>query len=465
MKYELENVIGYLKSLGYEVINSEYYKYIYNWIDWYKGELDEFHKYKIYNGFQFIDKKRASLKMAKRVSEEWASLLYNDKVSISTNKTVQRKLEKILESNKFEYKFSELLERTFALGTGALVEFNDASGRPKIDYIIAPMVFPLRQESGEIIDCAFGSIKGNVFYVNIHTEKNGIYTIENRKFKVTDSNYKETDTGDTLASTTSPVKLFQILRPNIANNVDLFTPLGLSVYGNAIEQNKTIDMTYDSLRNEFDAGKKRLFLRSDTLTYKTVVGVDRDGKSTQEEVPIFDSEQTEFFALPGDQADDLITEISPELRVTEHIDALQTELNLFSDSCGLGPDRFIFKDGKVYTNSDQVISTQSKLYKNIVNHEKILRYVVCDMVRALLYLDKGSEYKGDVTVDFDDSIIEDSKETRTQAILELNNRLIDDIQYYIDVYKMTEEQAVEFRDAIKERTPNEVLEDEPPDGA
>lgn len=465
MKYELENVIGYLKSLGYEVINSEYYKYIYNWIDWYKGELDEFHKYKIYNGFQFIDKKRASLKMAKRVSEEWASLLYNDKVSISTNKTVQRKLEKILESNKFEYKFSELLERTFALGTGALVEFKDASGRPKIDYIIAPMVFPLRQESGEVIDCAFGSIKGNVFYVNIHREKNGIYTIENRKFKVTDSKFEEIDAGDTLVSTTSPVKLFQILRPNIANNVDLFTPLGLSVYGNAIEQNKTIDMTYDSLRNEFDAGKKRLFLRSDTLTYKTVVGVDRDGKSTQEEVPIFDSEQTEFFALPGDQADDLITEISPELRVTEHIDALQTELNLFSDSCGLGPDRFIFKDGKVYTNSDQVISTQSKLYKNIVNHEKILRYVVCDMVRALLYLDKGSEYKGDVTVDFDDSIIEDSKETRTQAILELNNRLIDDIQYYIDVYKMTEEQAVEFRDAIKERTPNEVLEDEPPDGA
>ena len=63
------------------------------------------------------------------------------------------------------------------------------------------------------------------------------------------------------------------------------------------------------------------------------------------------------------------------------------------------------------------------------------------------------------------SIIEDSKETRTQAILELNNGLIDDVQYYIDVYKMTEKQAIEFRDKIKKRTPEEPLEEEPPEGA
>lgn len=83
----------------------------------------------------------------------------------------------------------------------------------------------------------------------------------------------------------------------------------------------------------------------------------------------------------------------------------------------------------------------------------------------MLFIAKGTEYKDDVTIDFDDSIIEDSKETRTQAILELNNGLIDDVQYYIDVYKMTEEQAIEFRDKIKKRTPEEPLEEEPPEGA
>ena len=465
MEYELDNVKGFLRELGYEVISLDYYKNIYKWIDWYKGELDSFHKYKMYNGFQFVDKKRASLKMPKRVAEEWSSLLYNDKVCIMIDEKNQSILDEIFKSNKFDCKFSELLERTFALGTGALVEYNDGKGNAKIDYIIAPMIFPLRQENGEIIDCAFGSVKGNDIYLNIHTEDNGIYTIQNKIYKKIKGKYEEQPVNEMEDVTTSIVKMFQIIKPNIANNIDLFTPFGISVFDNALEQNKAIDMTYDSLKNEFDLGKKRLFVKTETLTYKTVVGIDKDGNTTTTEVPIFDEEQTEFFALPGeDNNDKPITEINPQLRITEHIDGLQTELNLFSDSCGLGPDRFVFKDGTVYTNSTQVISTQSKLYKNIVNHEKILRYALIDMVKALMFITKSTEYKEDITINFDDSIIEDSKETRTQAILELNNHLIDDIQYYIDVYKMTEEQAIEFRDKIKKRTPEEPIEEEPPEG-
>lgn len=463
MGYELENVKGFLHELGYEVISPEYYKNIYTWIDWYKGYLDKFHKYQMYNGFQFVDKKRASLKMPKRVSEEWSSLLYNDKVCITIDEENQKTLDEILRNNKFDYKFSEVLERTFALGTGALVEYKEHD-KAKIDYIIAPMIFPLRQENGEIIDCAFGSVKENAIYLNIHTENNGIYTIQNKIYKKLNGKYEEIPLTDLEESYNSPVKQFQIIKPNIANNIDLFTPMGLSVFANAIDQNEAIDMTYDSLKNEFDLGKKKLFVKSDTLTYKTIVGVDKNGNATSEEVPIFDREQTEFFALPGDSEDPPITEINPQLRITEHIDGLQTELNLFSDSCGLGPDRFVFKDGTVYTNSTQVISTQSKLYKNIVNHEKILRYALVDLVKALMFIIKGTEYKDDVTIDFDDSIIEDTEKTRTQAILELNNNLIDDIQYYIDVYKMTEEQAIEFRNKIKERTPEEELKDEPPEG-
>lgn len=464
MNNELENVKVFLSKLGFKILSPLYYENIYKWIGWYKGEIDEFHKYKMYNGFQFVDKKRASLKMPKRVSEEWSSLLYNDKVYLNVDENDQKTLDEILVKNRFNYKFSELLERTFALGTGALVEYKDENGNARISYIIAPMIFPLREENGEIIDCAFGSVKGDAIYLNIHTEENGLYTIQNKIYKKIDNIYQLQESEDMEEEFTSPVKMFQIIKPNIANNIDLFTPFGLSVFENALEQNKAIDMTYDSLKNEFDLGKKRLFVRSDTLTYKTVVGIDKNGNPTSEEIPIFDREQTEFFALPGEAEDKPITEVNPQLRITEHIDGLQTELNLFSDTCGLGPDRFVFKDGKVYTNSDQVISTQSKLYKNIVNHEKILNYALIDMIRSLMYLVNNIEYKKDITINFDDSIIEDSKETRTQAILEFNNGLIDDIQYYMDVYKMSEEQATKFRSKIKERSPEQPIEDEPPQG-
>jgi A118 family predicted phage portal protein len=466
MKYDVSNITGYLKSLGHTVLDADNVTRIKEWIEWYRGELDTFHKYQMFNGLSFINKKRASLRMPKRVSEEWASLLYNDKVCITIDDKNQVLLDDALASNRFDYKFSELIERVFALGIGATVVFADAKGKPRIDYIIAPMVFPLRQENGEITDCAFGSIKGDACYVNIHMlNDDGSYTIENHQYKKQGEKYEEIKDGSMEESYTSPVKMFQIYKPNIANNIDLFSPCGLSVYANAIDQNKTIDIIYDSFCNEFLTGKKKQFVKTDVLTYKFISVIGKDGEQKQEAVPIFDPQQTEFFALPGEEGEKPITEINPELRVTEHIDALQTALNLFGDACGLGPDRFVFRDGKVYTNSDQVISTQSKLYKNITNHEKILRYSMIELVRAIMYVIKGSEYKQDVTIDFDDSIIEDSEKTRQQALLELNNELIDAVQYYIDVYKMTEEQAIEFRDKLTERTPKEEPEDEPPEGA
>ncbi len=68
-----------------------------------------------------------------------------------------------------------------------------------------------------------------------------------------------------------------------------------------------------------------------------------------------------------------------------------------------------------------------------------------ELVKAIFYVMNGSEYIEDITTDFDDSIIDDSEKIRQQALLEFNNNLIDDIKYYMDVYKMTENQAIKFR--------------------
>ena len=98
------------------------------------------------------------------------------------------------------------------------------------------------------------------------------------------------------------------------------------------------------------------------------------------------------------------------------------------------------------------------MYKNIKNHEKLLTSSLSELVQAVLYA--VTEYEGDISIDYDDSIVEDTAEIKRQALLELNAGLIDNIQYYIDVYKMTEEQAIEFDKKIKERSP---VEEEPPE--
>lgn len=455
------NVKSILHKLGYEVLNPEYYSNIYSWMDWYSGNVDDFHKYIQYNGFKFIDKKMMSLKMPKHVCEDWSSLLYNDDTYITVTESMQKKLDDILEKNRFEFMFSDMLEYTYALGTGATVVYKKKNGDVKINYIIAPMIFPLKVDNKEITECAFASYVGKKLYLNIHTKYRDRYKIENIYYDLSGNEAKEIESDSVEKVTYSYEKMFQIYRPNFANNIDLQTPLGISVFANALDENKTIDTIYDSYMNEFKLGKKKLFLPVGALQYKVITTIDNETVN----VPIFDENQTEFFALPGEEDENKIQEVNPQLRVTEHIDGLQSNMNLFSDHCGLGSDRFQFKDGKVYTNTTQVISTNSKLYKNLVKQEKMLRYSMIELVKAVLYCSTGSRYEKDVTIDFDDSIIEDKESTRQQAILEFNNNLIDDVQYYQDVYKMSEDQAIEFRDKIKNRSPQEELDDEGPDGA
>ena len=68
----VSNVKGYLHELGYEVINDKYYDYVNEWYEWYKSYVEKFHKYTMFNGYKFVDKKRETLSMPKRASEDWA---------------------------------------------------------------------------------------------------------------------------------------------------------------------------------------------------------------------------------------------------------------------------------------------------------------------------------------------------------------------------------------------------------
>ena len=57
--------------------------HISEWKLWYEGYYKRFHRYMVFNGKERTEQKRASLKMAKRVCEDWANLILNEKVVIN----------------------------------------------------------------------------------------------------------------------------------------------------------------------------------------------------------------------------------------------------------------------------------------------------------------------------------------------------------------------------------------------
>ena len=134
------------------------------------------------------------------------------------------------------------------------------------------MIYPLSWDNGDITECAFGSVRvvdeKERIYLQIHRkgiaedgEDSDMYYIENK--------YLDADTGDEVAlpddiddivPTGYNKPLFQIITPNICNNVDLDSPMGISVFANAIDQVKGCDLVYDSYMNEYVLGRKRILV-------------------------------------------------------------------------------------------------------------------------------------------------------------------------------------------------------------
>ena len=452
----MDDIKNYLRSLGYAV-DEDYRGRIDEWYQWYKNDVEDFYKYYVYNGQKKVMVDRASLGLPKQSCEDWADLLLNEKVTITTK--AQDALDDILEQNDFWANGNDLIEKAFALGTGAFVAYK-AQDKVKIDYIIASMIFPLRVANRRIVDCAFASeISKGTYYVQTHEQQsNGSYKITNKILKKSDESGKGLVDGDMpkklKKSYMSQEKLFWIIMPNQTNNIDLHQPMGMSVYANAFDQIKDCDIKYDSYRNEFVLGKKRIFVQASGVS----VNVDSEGKATA----VFDSKDTVFYALPEDESgkSKMIEESDFTLRVQEHDQALQTALNLFGQKVGFGTDYYSFSKGEVYTNTTQVMSTNSKLFRRLKKHEILLESALIGLVRALIYLSTGSVYSADVTVNFDDSIIEDTAEIKRQALLELNAGLIDAVEYHMRVYKLTEEEATKKVKKMQARMPKP--DDEPP---
>lgn len=352
---------------------------------------------------------------AKIICEDYASLLLNEHVQISALGFDD--LPDILEENRFYERGNRLVEMYCALGTGAFVEYLNADEKPVIDYIRADMIYPLSWDGDNITECAFGSVKminGKPgYYVQLHTRKGAGYEIRNVYI---DEDGKQLPTPEDVQEETaiSPLPLFQILRTNAVNSIDLNCPMGISVFGTATEQLKAVDIAYDSYVNEFILGKKRLMVPQSMAT----IQMQADGTIR----PTFDPSDVLMYVYQQDtDAKQDLKAFDSTLRIDALDKGLQRMLDILSKKCGLGVGRYQFENGNVKT-ATEVISEKSDLYQSIKRHEKPLRRAITGMVQALSWLTGGSETVN-VSINFDDSIIEDKRTTIDQNILLVNSGL------------------------------------------
>ena len=366
--------------------------------------------------------------MAKAVAEDWANLVLNEKVEISTDdEKATADLWNVLNANSFRVRANQLAELMFALGTAAFVERMDGD-EVKIDYIRAGLIYPMAWENGKITECAFASERKRgkeiTVYLNIHRLDGGEYVIENHVFTRSGESLTETQLPEDVEAevrTGSPVPRFQILRPNIVNNVELDSPMGVSIYANAIDQLEAVDLVYDSYCNEFRLGKKRI------LVPMSMARVQMEDDGTVR--PVFDDSDTEFYSIPELDGDkNRIEEFNMALRYEAHEAGFQTALNALSIKVGMGRDRYAFKDGVAIKTATEVISEKSDLYQALCKHELLLKDALIGLTRAVCDM-TGHKADLEVNISFDDSIIEDTGSQRETDRQDVRDGLMAPYEY------------------------------------
>ena len=208
------------------------------------------------------------------------------------------------------------------------------------------------------------------------------------------------------------IPLFQIVKPKQVNNVDIYNPMGISVYANAVDVLKEIDTTFDAFDSEVRTGRRHILMAGEGFTM--------DANGDQHNVIDDNEEVLRMVGEGGSDGGIELHDFSPSFRISELKEALQFQLNLLSEKCGMGTNQYEFATKGVKT-ATEVISEDSDMYSTLKKHEKPLDMAIRGMIRAIGYL-MGTDIKyEDIQIDFDDSIIEDKETERKNDQTDLAN--------------------------------------------
>lgn len=455
----IENKFGYCYS------NDSYYNYINVWLDWYKGYVKSFHTIRMSNGITTPKRTLYRLCMAKRVCEDWTSSIMGDGYTIVVNSSNRKSSifvqgtkgnGGVLGSNNFDVLFTTALERMFALGTSALVLSLDgvsvdeygyitdsSNARIKIKSIEANNILPITYDNNSIQDVSFLSdltVNGKTYHiVSSHILEEDGYVIYN---DILDDGYKNSDLNLGIlpvVRTLSKKPLFSIMTTGIANNIDLSSPLGVSIYSDAIDNLKGCDVVFDSCIREVETGQRIVMMHKNLLT------TDEEGNPIAPQ----DVKQT-YMQFFGDDAvadiNEFIKEFHPNLN-TDNLDKeLQNQLNMLSNKVGLGTDYYKFDSSSGVVTATQYVGDRNDMLRNSKRVSNAIKVSIKTIVDGILFLGKNvMGYAVDDNAKIDivstDGVLIDDISSREQDRKDVELGLMSKAEYRAKWYGETIEEA------------------------
>lgn len=435
-------------------IDSYYSDKIKNWQNIFEGH-PPWQTVKVHGLKKKEERKMNMLNTAKVLCDCFSDLTFSEQAEITIDdKAYQQYIDKQLSVNGFWKKIPELLSAAYALG-GCCVKVFAENGKPRIDYIHADKFIPVGWNGAGIFDGIFSAatVKDGKYYTL--TERQSAGKAEYRLFK--------SDTAESLGIETElsalhedlprevdyggTVPMFSYFKPAVSNNAEYDVPLGMSIYANSLDTLKALDVAFDSFSREFILGKKRIIIPASSV--RTVTDTD-----TGEPVRYFDANDEAFVALNVEDAEKFrIIDNTIELRVEEHITAINALLNILCFQVGLSAGSLSFDAVQGVKTATEVVSQDSKTQRTIKSNKNLLTEMIEGLIHSLIALGvwlkelKPKDYT--VTVGWQDNVVIDDNTLIDNTIKLYSAGLIDLERAIAKVNKCDEKTAAEIAEKIK----------------
>lgn len=451
-----EYVSNYITGSGYPFPYTVMQPYIEQWYRWMGATGDFYDCNKSDQSGHIYKYHRLSCHPARSVCREWASLMLNDNTSVSTeDETCTEWINDYYSSTGFYTRGQGLIERAFGLGTGVWAVWVDTVRKVmQPQRYDARMCIPLSWDDDGIYEIALisdvvidGKSATQLQMITLESDGYHIHTaiwIDNNRVPLPDGVMDDFIFG--------PVKPFAVVRPAIENSrVDL-SPYGESVFADAVDAIKAVDICFDAMFNELRLGKMRVFM-SDLL-------LDTQMKGTEKVIMPWSDDDQVLRRITS--TDNIVQTFAPQLRTQSQDMAFQRAWDTLGSLTGFGQHYFKTDEGGGVRTATEVASNNAELMRSIKKHENLLADAVCDLSHALIYAAREHigiplPDEGIITFNPDDSIVTDTTAEKAQDMAEVAQGLMNVWEYRAKWYDEDEETA-------KANTPGSVTEDYIPVG-
>lgn len=314
------------------------------------------------------------------------------------------------------------------------------------------------QTGGNPDGAVFMDTDGDYTRMEYHRfDENGLYIVTNKCFKndkpvpIEKTPWADLEAEMTMVGIDKP--LFAVLKMPHANNLDVTSPYTFSIFSDALEELKDLDIAYSRNAKEILDSKRTVLLDSDKMvpTGGKVANTNAEFNATREQMGLPDIVRNVY----GSGTGDFYKEINPTLNTDTRLAGINALLSQIGYKVGFSNGYFVFNESKGLATATQVESDDRRTIQFIKDVRDRLKACMDDLIYALdkfadLY-DYAPVGAYEVVYDFGD-ITYDLETDRARWWGYVTSGKVPAWQYFVKFEGMSEQEA---KAMVAEATPKQ----------